>query len=446
MSTPPLRVDPFTLRGAAATRGDETTNVDVMIRRTGLAGAALAVVLGATALPMDAPVPTATAATPARFVSGWIPYWNSIDGGDGIAAAPQIFADVSPFLYRVTGATAITINPNSGATAVSRVLKAARALGQPVIATVADAMGKGGMAAVLADPTTRSQHVQALVDLAVNNDFDGVDIDYENFAFTDGKSSWTATRPNWVAFMNELGGALHARGKLLATAVPAIWTLANGQLAGYTVYDWAAIIGSVDRLRIMVYDWTSSGSTTAGPIAPMSWVQNVIAYTKQTLPNDLGKVYLGVPTYGRRWAKVVAGTCPSGTNLASASPATDDAVKLASSHGAVPTRDVSGEMTFWYESQYAGTLTTTTVPPAYQPPATTMDVIDEADASALSPARRVMPPGASVSCTVRWTVFYPDTQSVVDRAVAALDAGLGGIAIWALGYETDDLWPALAAL
>ena len=295
--------------------------------------------------------------------------------------------------------------------------------------------------------------MQALLNVAVGNpsdpqdDFDGIDIDYENFAFTDGKSTWPATQPNWVAFMNELGAALHAKGKLLAAAVPAIWTDANGRVAGYPVYDWKNIIGSVDRLRIMVYDWTSAGSANPGPIAPMSWVQNVITYTKLVIPADqLGKVYLGVPTYGRRWAKVVAGTCPSGTNLASASPSTEDAIKLARSHGSTPIRDASGEMTFWYESEHAGKLTTTTAPPAYVPPATTMDVIDEADAASLAPARRVMQPGASVSCTVRWTVFYPDTQSVVDRANVALSSGLGGIAIWALGYETDDLWPALAAL
>lgn len=434
-----------TVRGAAATACAAATIVGGMKRRARLAGVAVAVATLTITLPLDrASSPTVGAATPARFVTGWIPYWESIEGGDGLAAAPQIFSEISPFLYRATGATTISINPSSGTVAVRRVLDAARALGQPVIATVVDSMGKGGMAAVLADPAARTQHVQALVDLAVDAKFDGIDIDYENFAFTDGKSTWPATQPNWVAFMNELGAALHAQGKLLTTAVPAIW---NGGTAGYTVYDWKNIIGSVDRLRIMVYDWTSAGSPNAGPIAPMTWVQNVITYTKTVIPADqLRKVQLGVPTYGRRWAKVVAGTCPSGTNLASASPATDDAVKLATSHGAVPTRDVSGEMTFWYEAQYAGTLTTTTSPPGYVPPEAPTGVIAEVDSTALAPAMRVMQAGNAVSCTVRWTVFYPDTQSVVDRARAALDAGFGGIAIWALGYETDDLWPALAAL
>jgi hypothetical protein len=49
-------------------------------------------------------------------------------------------------------------------------------------------------------------------------------------------------------------------------------------------------------------------------------------------------------------------------------------------------------------------------------------------------------------CTVRRTVYYADETTVVQRAQMSLDAGLGGIAIWAFGYETTDLWPMLRAV
>ena len=42
---------------------------------------------------------------------------------------------------------------------------------------------------------------------AADNDFDGIDIDYEQFAFADGRDTWAATRPNWVAFVEELADA-----------------------------------------------------------------------------------------------------------------------------------------------------------------------------------------------------------------------------------------------
>ena len=76
------------------------------------------------------------------------------------------------------------------------------------------------MAATLADPALRAQHVADIVNLVVANGYDGIDLDYEVFAFSDGSSSWAATQPNWTAFVTELGAALKAQGKLLAVTIP----------------------------------------------------------------------------------------------------------------------------------------------------------------------------------------------------------------------------------
>ena len=59
---------------------------------------------------------------------------------------------------------------------------------------IVDAMPAGGMAAVLADPASRAAHVATIGDLAAANGFDGIDIDYEKFAFSDGSSTWATTR------------------------------------------------------------------------------------------------------------------------------------------------------------------------------------------------------------------------------------------------------------
>ena len=65
------------------------------------------------------------------------------------------------------------------------------------------------MAGILADPAQRTRHVDALARFAADGDYAGLDIDYEQFAFADGRDTWAATRP-------ELGG-LHRR----AVATPA---------------------------------------------------------------------------------------------------------------------------------------------------------------------------------------------------------------------------------
>ena len=82
---------------------------------------------------------------------------------------------------------------------VSHLLK--RLIGEKIQLTVKHDRDLGP---VRADP---SQLEQVIVNLVVNKGFDGIDLDYEGFAFSDGRSSWTATRPNWAAFVAELGAS-----------------------------------------------------------------------------------------------------------------------------------------------------------------------------------------------------------------------------------------------
>lgn len=417
-----------------------------MFRRSRLPFAALALALGATTLPMStggfagvAGVPVVGAATPSRFVTGWVPYWETKDGTVAFANAPGVFADQAAFNFSATGATSIALIGGTGPLATS--VSAMRAQGLPIFATITDGTPKLAMQGILLDPATRAQHVQAIVALAVTNGFDGIDLDYEGFAFDDGRASWAGTQPGWIAFVNELGAALHTNGRLLSVTVPPIWDAGK---SGYSVYSWAEIVASVDRLRLMVYDWSFSA---AGPIAPISWVQNVLAYVHQVIPPvHLAKIQLGVPAYGRNWAKVVAGTCPSNASLGTASVQMANAASLAESKGATPVRHESGEMTFSYDTVYTGSLSVSLTPPTYTPSASPAPRVEEADPSGLAPAVRVMAPGAPVTCTVRRTVFYPDAASVVQRAQAAIDSGISGIAIWAMGYETGDVWSVLSTL
>ena len=411
------------------------------MRRSRAALLAVTVSLGCVT-PTAGQLPTTSAATPARFVAGWVPYWQVTEGLAGPTSAPSVIASLSPFFHVVRSATSIQLAGGS-ATSLGRVVSAARAQGWPVLPTVSDGMGAGGLAAVLADPGQRAAHVQALVELVIRNGYDGIDLDDESFAFRDGRASWPTTQPNWVAFVHELGAALHAQSKLLSVTVPAVW---NGGASGSTVYAWPDLIGAVDTLRIMGYDYTSASSTAAGPIAPLSWVQSILAYVAQAIPADQrGKVVLGVPVYGRQWPTVIAGTCPAGLSLPVMTVAATDATALAAAHGVVPQRHGSGELTFAYDVQYSAALTATEAPPAYVPSATS-DAVQPSDAAGLRPAIRIVPPGTTTGCTVRWTAFVPDTAATVERARAALDGGLGGVAIWPLGDESPDLWPALAGI
>jgi spore germination protein YaaH len=293
---------------------------------------------------------------------------------------------------------------------------------------------------ILANTTSRTQHVQNIVNLVVSKGFDGIDLDYEGFAFTDGVATWDATKPSWVAFVTELATALHNQGKLLSVTIPPTWMEA-GVVRGYPVYETQKIGAVADRIRLMVYDW-SVGSP--GPISPMSWVNLVIAYNDPIVPNE--KLQLGIPSYGRDWGRQRFSTeiCPDGA-LATRSIELENMQGVIAAHGSPTlTRDSAGEVVFTYDIVETGYSTTPIPAPRYLPPAGAVPkVADPAIANGLQPALRLTPPSVQLSCTVRHFVHYPDAITIQMHAQAALDAGWSGVVLWALGYETPEVYAAL---
>jgi hypothetical protein len=55
----------------------------------------------------------------------------------------------------------------------------------PVVPSIFDRTDEGVMAGILADPQQRARHVDAIVAFATDGDYDGIDLDYEQFAFAD---------------------------------------------------------------------------------------------------------------------------------------------------------------------------------------------------------------------------------------------------------------------
>ena len=113
----------------------------------------------------------------------------------------ELMRQVSPVWYSALDATTITVQGNLAPEATAQFVAAVRAAGAKVVPSIVDQMPAGGMAAVLADPASRAAHVAAIADLAATNGFDGIDIDYEQFAFADDRATWPTTRPLWIDFV-----------------------------------------------------------------------------------------------------------------------------------------------------------------------------------------------------------------------------------------------------
>lgn len=360
-----------------------------MVALAGLAGA------GLWFLREDDPPPL-----PDIPMAAWAPYWVLDEAATTIGSQGRLFRELSPFWYEARGATDVGFSANVNGDTVAAALGAARASGALVLPSVADAMPSGGMAAVLADPVTRSQHVNTLVELVRQHGFDGLDLDYEKFAFADDRSTWAATSPAWVQFLTELAAALHADGKVLAVSVPPIYQDGSSTDLGAWVYDYAAMGRIVDRIRIMAYDYSFA---EPGPIAPVDWVRTVVRAAKKAVDDDT-KLVLGIPLYGRNWVTATSGVCPADAP-GRADPNLREVANLITQYGAVSTFDeATGEDTFTYQRPASDGVT---------------------------------------SCTQTRVVHYVSAAGAVARVDIAREERIGGVSFWALGFDTPAVWSAI---
>ncbi|MEI7631447.1 MAG: glycosyl hydrolase family 18 protein [Actinomycetes bacterium] len=395
--------------------------------------ALVGLLLASTFLASSLVAPSAANAAPARIASGWMPYWvtspSKPQGVNSAVANADLFTDVSPFWYSaLVGGPAgvqVKINPNfgNGAANIAWAMGQLKAAGLSGLPAIAYGTGKGKMAAALADPAKRAVHVADIVNLVMANGFDGIDLDYEVFAFSDGSISWAATQPNWTAFIQELGAALHAQGKQLAVTIPPPCSLAGtcSEKTGYWVYNIAGIAQYTDRMRIMAYDYHYNG---IGPIAPIGWVRSLAQYGAAVAGGP--KIQIGVPTYGRAWPKTSAagkyqltGNCPSaGTSaynsLTKMASATDAEIPgLLASVGVAPESIVwdAASAESWVEYDKS---------------------VQWTDGS-----------GVGQTCTARRVMWWVGPQAVLARTQLVGELGLSAAAYWTIGGEDPSQWPLI---
>lgn len=137
----------------------------------------------------------------------------------------------------------------------------------------------------------RDQHIENIIALVEDKNYDGIEIDYEGFD--------PSTREDFSIFIEQLAEKLHANNRLLAIAVHAK-TTDEGAWGGAAAQDWERLAAAVDIFKIMTYDYTNRNEPP-GPIAPVLWVNDVLDYAETI--TDLSKVRMGLPFYGYSWQR-----------------------------------------------------------------------------------------------------------------------------------------------
>ena len=301
---------------------------------------------------------------PRKIYSGWIPYYSVKTSLPAALNNSDLIKEVMPFWYTLKYSNSkVSIidlyTPANPSIPISQPLATMRSAGMTIIPTITDGTDKLVLSNLLSTDSGRTLAVSAILDLVTQNNFDGIDLDFENFAFVDGNTSWDKTKPYWVLFVKQLSDTLHAQGKLLSITSPYLLDPATGK-KGYYVYAWAEIASYIDRLRIMTYDYSVA---KPGPIGPITWTENTLKYAVSIMPAS--KVFVGLAGYGRDWVTKVDGICPADvakTVSPSAKAATfimSNAANLAAGYSATINYDDNyQEATFTYQKVYNGNTAT----------------------------------------------------------------------------------------
>jgi len=362
-------------------------------------------------------MPNATAADRQlrKIFSGWMTDYSTygdttkgqIQAMDYVVANADMFSQILPFWYTITSATTIKdkyVTQNSIDKAIP--IATLQSLGIKVLPTITDSTKVGELSKIMGTDASRASLIKTITNLVMTNKFDGIDLNFEGFAYVDKIATWPTIQPRWVKFVSELSTALHAQNKLLSVTTPYLLDPATGK-KGYYHYAWPEISSYIDRLNIMFYDYHKY-DTKPGPIGPISWFEPSLIYALKTVAPY--KIYLGTPNYGYNWVTKVTGVCPTNTP---ASEKTSSNAAIIHQRKAQAILDKPGAVAT-YNEKFGET-----------------NVLYTAEFNGVNSA------GTPTSCKVNHSAWYVDSRGYFARAKLVEKYKLGGISEWEIGYGDD---------
>lgn len=251
--------------------------------------------------------------------------------------------------------------------------------------------------------------IRRVLDQITNKNVDGVNVDFEYFA-SETYPVDDKLRADFVSFMDELADRVHA---LRPGSHVSVDTIASAG-AWYTAYDVAGFgSSSVDSLLVMAYDFHSTNSVFAAPVSPLYGEQYwyTVAKSMQDISAVVSpsKILMGVPYYGLEF-HVDPWEWPwkNATRIGAGGTVTYSYIlkpEFDPWHNASTLYWDEGEKMRWYS--YGWT-----------------DPVNGPD---------------------YWEGYYDDQYSLAAKYDFVNDMQLGGIGIWALGYDYghEELWDTI---
>ncbi len=235
---------------------------------------------------------------PTREIFGYHPYWM------GTSWENYNFDLISTLAYFSAEVNSDGTLSDLHGWPVTSLINEAHAHGTDVV-LCATLFNTNDLETLLSNPTYRQTLINNLIEQVQAGNADGVNIDFESFP--------ASQKENMVTFITDLTTEFHTQipGSQVTLAMPAVdWNNA---------WDYNALATISDGLFIMGYGYHWSGSSTTGPISPLTGPGYTLTWTifdyleKTNFQQD--KLILGVPYYGYDWptASSAPGASTTGT-------------------------------------------------------------------------------------------------------------------------------------
>jgi spore germination protein YaaH len=244
-------------------------------------------------------LPHTTACTLKKRVFGWFPYWQSSTYSN---FQWNLLSDLCYFDYTVTPATGANSNTSFAWTTDAGVTAAlANGVNAEITITLFSSHST-----FLGSSTAMTTCINNVVSMIHSRGGKGVNVDFEGMA--------TSDKAGFTAFIHQLKTALKASNPAYEVSI-CLYAVDWGP-----VFDIHNLNADVDLYIIMGYDYYYGGSATAGPSDPLydfetgynyDHSKSITEYLTAGVP--LNKLLLGVPYYGESWP-TAGSTAPSATS------------------------------------------------------------------------------------------------------------------------------------
>ncbi len=292
---------------------------------------------------------------------------------------------------------------------VSKLFYQSKILGQKTVITIT-AMEPEVIEGILSSPENKKAAVSSIMSVYKDYGFDDINIDFEYI-----NAGNQALRNSFVGFITDLRFACTSYKSHCQIDIDTFASVAENP----RLWDLAQLEPVTDKFIIMAYDYYRKSSTQAGPVAPLiGKCTDVFSNEQNCLDKDIlthisqisklipsKKIILGIPFYGYEWQTA----------------STDFLANTYSGTGSLAT--------------YQRILS------LFQNPEVSSISAQWSD-STLSPFLNYQEDGNN------YQIHFENAQSLEQKLKLVESADLGGIAIWALGYEgtSQDLWTPINSL